>query len=72
MGLASYLLIGFWFEKPSAADAGKKAFLVNRIGDFGLALAIMFIWTSLGTLQFTEVFATAPQVWAVAAPSSPP
>ena len=37
VGLASYLLIGFWFEKPSAADAGKKAFLVNRIGDFGLA-----------------------------------
>ncbi len=57
VGLASYLLIGFWFERPSAADAGKKAFLVNRIGDFGLALAIMFIWTTLGTLQFSEVFA---------------
>ena len=64
VGLASYLLIGFWFEKPSAADAGKKAFLVNRIGDFGLAIAIMFIWTTLGTLQFSEVFATAPQAWA--------
>ena len=60
VGLASYLLIGFWFEKPSAADAGKKAFIVNRIGDFGLALAIMFIWTSLGTLQFSEVLAAAP------------
>ena len=48
VGLASYLLIGFWFEKPSAADAGKKAFLVNRIGDFGLAIAIMFIWTTPG------------------------
>jgi NADH-quinone oxidoreductase subunit L len=64
VGLASYLLIGFWFEKPSAADAGKKAFLVNRIGDFGLAIAIMFIWTTLGTLQFSEVFAKAPQAWA--------
>lgn len=63
VGLASYLLIGFWFEKPSAADAGKKAFLVNRIGDFGLALAIMFIWTGLGSLQFSAVFARAPEVW---------
>ena len=61
VGLASYLLIGFWFEKPSAADAGKKAFIVNRIGDFGLALAIMFIWTTLGTLHFSEVFAKAPR-----------
>ena len=48
VGLASYLLIGFWFDRPSAADAGKKAFLVNRIGDFGLALGTMFIWTSIG------------------------
>ncbi len=67
VGLASYLLIGFWFEKPSAADAGKKAFIVNRIGDFGLALAIMFIWTTLGTLQFTQVFARAPEVWGAGA-----
>jgi NADH-quinone oxidoreductase subunit L len=65
VGLASYLLIGFWFEKPSAADAGKKAFIVNRIGDFGLLVAIFFIWTGLGTLQFTDVFARAPQVWGV-------
>jgi NADH-quinone oxidoreductase subunit L len=65
VGLASYLLIGFWFERPSAADAGKKAFLVNRIGDFGLALAIMFIWTGLGTLQFSQVFQLAPEKWAV-------
>ncbi len=63
VGLASYLLIGFWFEKPSAADAGKKAFIVNRIGDFGLLLAIMIIWTGLGSLQFTEVFRAAPEVW---------
>ncbi|MCU0503237.1 MAG: NADH-quinone oxidoreductase subunit L [Anaerolineae bacterium] len=67
VGLASYLLIGFWFEKPAAADAGKKAFIVNRIGDFGLALAIMFIWTSFGTLNFVEVFEKAPTVWAVGA-----
>ncbi|MCX7671221.1 MAG: NADH-quinone oxidoreductase subunit L, partial [Anaerolineae bacterium] len=59
VGLASYLLIGFWFEKPSAADAGKKAFIVNRIGDFGLALAIMFIWSTVGTLRFADVFANA-------------
>ena len=65
VGLASYLLIGFWFDKPSAADAGKKAFIVNRIGDFGLLLAIMIIWAGLGTLQFSEVFAKAPQVWGV-------
>jgi NADH-quinone oxidoreductase subunit L len=60
VGLASYLLIGFWFDKPSAADAGKKAFLVNRIGDFGMALAVMLIWTSLGSLRFADVFAQAP------------
>ncbi len=64
VGLASYLLIGFWFEKPAAADAGKKAFIVNRIGDFGLLLAIMFIWTGVGSLRFTDVFALAPEVWA--------
>jgi NADH-quinone oxidoreductase subunit L len=63
VGLASYLLIGFWFDKPSAADAGKKAFIVNRIGDFGLALAIMFIWTGLGTLQFSQVFERAGTQW---------
>jgi NADH-quinone oxidoreductase subunit L len=63
VGLASYLLIGFWFEKPSAADAGKKAFIVNRIGDFGLALAIMLIWTSVGSLRFVEVFEVAPLLW---------
>ncbi len=65
VGLASYLLIGFWFDRPAAADAGKKAFIVNRIGDFGLLLAIMLIWAGLGSLQFTDVFAKAPQVWGV-------
>ncbi len=66
VGLASYLLIGFWFEKPSAADAGKKAFLVNRIGDFGMALAIMLIWSTIGTITFSEVFKQAPALQGVA------
>jgi NADH-quinone oxidoreductase subunit L len=56
VGLCSYLLIGFWYKKPSAAGAAKKAFVVNRIGDFGFGLGIMAIWTALGTLQFDEVF----------------
>ncbi len=60
VGLCSYLLIGFWFEKTSAADAGKKAFIVNRVGDFGFALGVMLLWTSLGTLQYGQVFASAP------------
>ena len=60
VGLCSYLLIGFWFEKRSAADAGKKAFIVNRVGDFGFALGLMLLWTTLGTLQYDQVFASAP------------
>ncbi len=51
VGLCSYLLIGFWYEKPSATDAGKKAFIVNRVGDFGFGLGIMLIWTTFGTLS---------------------
>lgn len=54
VGVCSYLLIGFWFEKPEAAAAGKKAFLVNRIGDFGFALGIFLIWTTYGTLNFHD------------------
>ncbi len=57
VGLCSYLLIGFWYKKPSAAGAAKKAFVVNRVGDFGFGLGILAIWTALGTLQFDEVFA---------------
>src|SRR6185295_9982157 len=52
VGLCSYLLIGFWFQKPEAVAAGKKAFLVNRIGDFGFALGLFLIWTTYGTLNF--------------------
>ena len=52
VGACSYLLIGFWFQKNSAAAAGMKAFLVNRVGDFGFALALFFIWTTYGSLNF--------------------
>jgi NADH-quinone oxidoreductase subunit L len=55
VGLCSYLLIGFWFEKKSAADAGKKAFIVNRIGDFGFILGVLLTFTRFGTLDFHEV-----------------
>jgi NADH-quinone oxidoreductase subunit L len=57
VGLASYLLIGFYQDRPSAATAAKKAFLMNRVGDVGLALAIFILWTKLGTVQYSEVFA---------------
>ncbi len=60
VGLCSYLLIGFWYQKKSAADAGKKAFIVNRVGDFGFALGIMLIFATFGTLGFREVFERAP------------
>ena len=56
VGLCSYLLIGFWLRKKSASQAGKKAFLVNRVGDFGFMLGIFLIFTTFGTLQFTGVF----------------
>lgn len=56
VGLSSYLLIGFWFEKDSAADAGKKAFLVNRVGDIGMFIGILILFTSYGTFKFSEIF----------------
>ncbi len=56
VGLCSYLLIGFWYKKPSAAGAAKKAFVVNRVGDFGFGLGVIAIWTLLGTLTFEGVF----------------
>jgi NADH-quinone oxidoreductase subunit L len=52
VGVSSYLLIGFWFEKPSAADAAKKAFLTNRVGDFGFLLGILMVWATMGSLDF--------------------
>ena len=57
VGLASYLLIGFWFTKDSAAAAGKKAFIVNRIGDFGFLIALFLMIKHFGSLDFTRVFA---------------
>ena len=54
VGLCSYLLIGFWYEKPSASAAGKKAFLVNRVGDFGFALGLFLLWTTYGTFNFHD------------------
>src|SRR2546428_1181294 len=56
VGLCSYLLIGFWFTRKSAADAGKKAFIVNRIGDFGFVLAIMLIYWTFDRIDFVSVF----------------
>ncbi|MEU4810390.1 NADH-quinone oxidoreductase subunit L [Nocardia fluminea] len=60
VGLASYLLIGFWYEKPSAATAAKKAFVVNRVGDMGLAIAMMVMFATFGSFDFRTVFAATP------------
>jgi NADH-quinone oxidoreductase subunit L len=68
VGLCSYLLIGFWFQKKAAADAGRKAFVVNRIGDFGFALGIMLIFKTFGTLEFGEVFSAAGELFPLGAP----
>jgi NADH-quinone oxidoreductase subunit L len=62
VGLSSYLLIGFYYEKKSAADAGKKAFIVNRFGDFGFILGLFLIYINFGTLHYHEVFAHASQL----------
>jgi NADH-quinone oxidoreductase subunit L len=59
VGLCSYLLIGYYFNRPEAADASRKAFITNRIGDFGFALAIFGVIATFGTAQYTEVFAQA-------------
>ena len=61
VGLCSYLLIGFWYKKESANNAAIKAFIVNRIGDFGLAIGIFLIFFYFGTINFKEVFDIAPQ-----------
>jgi NADH-quinone oxidoreductase subunit L len=64
VGLCSYLLIGFWYHKPSAAEAGKKAFIVNRIGDYGVLLGMFTLFAWGGSLQFDRLFAVAPAVFA--------
>ncbi len=58
VGLASYLLIGFWFKKPTASAAAIKAFVVNRVGDFGFALGIMTVFWAFGSIQFADIFPT--------------
>jgi len=60
VGLCSYLLIGYWYQRPSAASAGKKAFVVNRIGDWGFMIGMFLIFVSFTTLDFGRVFAEAP------------
>ncbi|HET7084935.1 MAG TPA: NADH-quinone oxidoreductase subunit L [Rhizomicrobium sp.] len=62
VGLASYLLIGFWYTRPSANAAAIKAFIVNRVGDFGFALGIFGVWAVFHTLDFDAVFAAAPSM----------
>jgi NADH-quinone oxidoreductase subunit L len=65
VGLCSYLLIGFWFNDKVNADAGKKAFIVNRIGDFGFLIAMFLLWQSLGTLTFIGMVQKAPAVFSM-------
>lgn len=62
VGLCSYLLIGYWFTDREKANAGKKAFIVNRIGDFGFLVAMLLIYTTFGTFDFISVFRDAPDV----------
>jgi NADH-quinone oxidoreductase subunit L len=69
VGLCSYLLIGFWYQEQGKADAGKKAFIMNRIGDFGFLVAMFMIFQAMGTLSFEEVFHEAPRVLAVGGPT---
>lgn len=70
VGVSSYLLIGFWFDRPAAGAAANKAFLVNRIGDFGFILGILGVWSLFGTVNFAELpsrLASNPGGWAVTA-----
>lgn len=62
VGLCSYFLIGFWYEKKSASDAGKKAFIVNRFGDFGFGLGVMMIFLTFGTLHYEPVFSAVSSI----------
>ena len=70
VGLVSYLLIGFWFNKPTAIFANMKAFLVNRVGDFGFILGIGLIVAYTGSLNYTEIFAKAPELAALSLPGT--
>jgi NADH-quinone oxidoreductase subunit L len=68
VGLCSYLLIAFWFTRPSAAAAGKKAFITTRIGDFGFGLGVLLIFATFGSLSFAQVFSQAPKLFQAGAP----
>jgi NADH-quinone oxidoreductase subunit L len=73
VGVSSYLLIGFWFERPAAADAGKKAFITNRLGDFGFLLGILTVWATFKSLRFDVIekaLATNPQALGALAPTA--
>ena len=70
VGLVSYLLIGFWYKKQSAIYANMKAFLVNRVGDFGFILGIGLLFTSAGSLNYGEIFAQADQIGAMSFPGT--
>jgi NADH-quinone oxidoreductase subunit L len=61
VGLCSYLLIGHWYERPSACAAATKAFIVNRVGDFGFLLGLLLVWTTFNSLDYSDVFAKAPE-----------
>jgi NADH-quinone oxidoreductase subunit L len=69
VGLCSYLLIGFWYDVKANADAGKKAFIMNRIGDFGFLIAMFMIFKATGSLAFQEVFGSASRVFAIGGPT---
>jgi len=69
VGLCSYLLIGFWFRRDSAANAGKKAFITTRVGDAGFALGVFLIFTTFGTLHYSQVFEEAERVFQVGGPT---
>src|SRR5262249_37196962 len=67
VGLCSYLLVGFWYQKPSAAAAAKKAFVVNRIGDFGFLTGIFLVWTTFHSMDFATVLGHPEQISQIAA-----
>ena len=60
VGICSYLLIGFWRERKSASNAANKAFIVNRVGDFGMIVGLMVIWTGMGTFSFSDYQVVGP------------
>ena len=70
VGICSYLLIGFWRERQSASNAANKAFIVNRVGDFGMIIGLMALWAGLGTFSFSEYSSPAADGQTLACPAS--